>query len=88
MYNKLELTALVYYNFIMCVYHPAVVQPVIASTAVGDPGNPLFMITTGYFSDELGGVGIFKMVVVRGSRVEPRDIPDNSLAPFGISPFV
>ena len=72
----------------MSIYHPAVVQSIIASTAVGDSGNPLFMITTGPFSDELGGVGIFKVVVVRGSRVEPRDIPDSSLAPFGISPFV
>ena len=72
----------------MCVYHPAVVQPVIASTAVGESGNPLFTITTGPFSADLGAVGGFKVVVVRGSRVEPRDIPDNSLAPFGISPFV
>ena len=72
----------------MSIYRPAVVQPVILSTAVGESGNPLFTITTGRFSDELGAVGGFKVVVVRGSRVEPRDIPDNSLAPFGISPFV
>ena len=72
----------------MSIYHPAVVQPVIASTAIGDSGNPSFMITTGHFSDDLGGVGGFKVVMVRGSRVEPRDIPDSSLAPFGISPFV
>ena len=73
--------------FIMSVYHPAVVQPVISNTTVGDSGSPSFTITTHPFSDELGEVGIFKVVVVRGSRVEPRDIPDSSLAPFGISQF-
>ena len=72
----------------MSIYHPAVVQPVIASTAVGDSGNPLFTITTGVFRADLGAVGSFKVVVVRGSRVEPGDIPDSSLAPFGISPFM
>ena len=71
----------------MSIYRPAVVQPVISSTAVGDSGNPSFTITTGTFSDDLGRVGILKVVVVRGSRIEPKDIPDNSLAPFGISPF-
>ena len=72
----------------MSIYHPAVAQPVIYSTAVGDSGSPSFTIITGPFSDELGGVGVFKVIVVRGSRVEPRDIPDNSLAPFRTSPFV
>ena len=71
----------------MSIYHPAVVQPVILSTAVGDSGSPSFTITTGRFSDEFGRVGILKVVVVRGSRVEPRDIPDDSLLPAGVSQF-
>lgn len=72
----------------MSIYRPVVVQPVISSTAVRDSGNPSFIIITHPFSDYLGGVGGFKVVVVHSSRVQPRDIPDNSLAPFGISPFV
>ena len=71
----------------MSVYHPAVVQPAISSTAVGDSGNPSFTITTRPFSHEFGRVGVFKVVVVRGSRVEPRDVPDRSLAPAGQSQF-
>ena len=71
----------------MSIHRPAVVQPVISSTAVGDSGNPSFTITTGHFSDAYGRVGILKVVVVRGSRVEPRDIPDSSLAPAGVSQF-
>ena len=71
----------------MSIYRPAVVQPVILSTAVGESGNPLFTITTGPFSAELGGVGGFKVVVVRDSRVEPRDIQDSSLLPAGQSQF-
>ena len=73
--------------FIMSVYHPAVVQPIISNTTVGDSGSPSFTIIMHPFSDDLGEVGVFKVVVVRGSRVEPRDISDNSLAPFGISQF-
>ena len=72
----------------MSIYRPVVIQPVIFSTTVGDSGNLSFTIITGRFSDDLGEVGVFKVVVVRGSRVEPRDIPDNSLAPFGILPYV
>ena len=71
----------------MSVYGPAVAQPVISGTAIGDSGNPSFTITTRPFSDDLGGVGIFKVVVVRGSRIEPRDILDSSLAPAGVSQF-
>jgi hypothetical protein len=67
--------------------HPAVVQPVIANTAIGDSGNRQFRITTAAFSDMYGGVDIFKVVVVRGSRVKPRDIPDAQLAPVTVSPF-
>ena len=71
----------------MSVYRPAVIQPVISNTAVGDSGSPSFTITTGTFSDAYGGVDIFKVVVVRGSRIEPRDVPDSSLAPAGVSQF-
>jgi hypothetical protein len=71
----------------MSIYQPAVVQPVISSTAVGDSGNPQFRITTAAFSDAYGGVAVFKVVVVRGNRVEPRNILDSSLAPAGLSQF-
>ena len=71
----------------MSVYHPAVVQPTISNTAVGDSGNPSFTITTRAFSDAYGGVGVFKVVVVRGNRVEPGNVPDSSLAPAGESQF-
>ena len=71
----------------MSIYRPAVIQPVISGTAVGDSGSPSFTITTRPFSDAYGGVGVFKVVVIRGSRVEPRDIPDSSLAPAGVSQF-
>ena len=71
----------------MSIYCPVVAQPVILSTAVGESGNPLFTITTGPFSTELGGVGSFKVIVVRGSRVEPGNVPDSSLAPAGQSQF-
>jgi hypothetical protein len=71
----------------MSIYHSAVVQPVISSTAIGDSENPQFRITTGAFSDMYGGVAVFKVVVVRGNRVEPGNIPDSSLAPAGVSQF-
>ena len=68
----------------LCINDTTVIQPVISSTAVG---NAQFTIITDRFDDRYGGLGVYKVVVVRGSRVDPTSIPDSQLAPAGISQF-
>ena len=78
----LPALACIYYN------HTAVFPPVIASTAIGDSRTPQFNITTDRFNDAYGRVAVYKVVVIRGNRVEPSDIPDSHLAPIGVSQFM
>ena len=73
-----------YYYYIN---YTAVVQPVISSTIVGNTGTPQFTINTDFFKDDYGRVGVYKVVVVRGNRVEPSTIPDSQLVPVAVSPF-
>ena len=69
--------------------HTIVVQPVITGTTAGtsQAGTPVFTITTDQFSNRYGGIGLYKVVVVHGSRVNPADIPDSQLAPAATSQF-
>ena len=69
------------------INYTAVVQPVITSTFAGNAGAPQFIINTDSFSDSYGRVGVYKVVVVRGNRVEPSDIPDSQLTPADSSQF-
>lgn len=55
------------------------------STDIGDSGTPQFIITTDPFRDDYGRVGIYKVVVIRGTRIEPSFISDSTLAPAGVS---
>ena len=71
----------------MCINYTAVVQPVITSVIVGNAGTPQFTIYIDRFSDDYGRVGVYKVVVVCGNRVEPSDILDSWLAPAGVSQF-
>ena len=61
--------------------------PVITGTAVGGADAPQFTITIDRFSEVYGAVAVYKIVVVRGSPVDPSTISDNSLAPAGVSQF-
>ena len=79
----LPALAYIYYN-----HTAAVFPPVITSTAIGDSGTPQFNITTDRFNDIYGRVAVYKVVVIRGNRVEPSDIPDSHLAPVGVSQFM
>ena len=69
------------------INYTAVVQPVISSTVVGNAGAPQFTINTDRFSDDYGRVGVYKVIVVRGSQVDPSTIQDSQLAPAGVSQF-
>ena len=71
----------------LCINYTAVLQPVISGTIVGNSGTPQFTINTDFFKDDLGRVGVYKVVVIRGNRVEPSDIPDDQLLPAGVSQF-
>ena len=66
----------IYYSQILIV-----VSPVITNTTTGNAGAPRFMITTDPFSDRYGGVGIYKVVVVRDNQIDPASIPDSQLRP-------
>ena len=61
--------------------------PVITGTAVGSADAPQFTITIDRFNEVYGTVNIYKIVVVRGSPVDPSTVSDNSLAPAGRSQF-
>ena len=75
-------------SIILCTNDTTVVQPVITSTSVGGAnGTPRFTINTDRFNQHYGDVGGYKVVVVRGSQVNPADIPDSQLAPAEESQF-
>lgn len=58
------------------------------ATGMSQDGTPLFTIITDRFSDRYGGLGDYKVVVLRNSSVNPTAIPDAHLMAWGDSnPF-